>query len=851
MAEAIANVVRLVQCPNCGNLLPEISDYSAYQCGACGTALKADKENGGVDPSLNNSVEERLPRFPERLLQNSENLLVSGMSSNVPIPEDDTISNVSSSSYRTERRRFSRDTNEPHRAVFYDDDDVIANSHSRNQSFEEMKFRTRFVNDLQGSGKQWDRRFGRTNEMDGFSRPPRNDVVSTSYSTSKYSEEGMPLNTQLQGSYNGYREPLNKIDGLHGRDGIVGLPGEDRATILRKLEELKLQVLRSGDVVDRSKNKFPLERRNVSPDPYGYAEEFLTDGYSYMGRHPLPYVNQYIETTPLGNRHGFYPPLRLPGHVQEFGNVVPMDHYYSHRPNVSYHHPSCSCFHCYEQYQIQGRAQVRVPPNAYGARQVSNVAKDPAFYHHEYESTVGSRDHRETYHDGFTSFKSSNPPSHQRWPSDLKSEASSVFVHKQNRPARILVSSGSRKCHPVAGGAPFLACQSCHELLWLPKKVVLDVNPKKMRCGACSILIEVTVDSKNLNVVISSVVNRTNDVNLSSGEDLNQWSGNQNKAHEKFASDDFDNSDCNYESMDRELGSTPNGAGKSPHSTLSSSSDKELRLDDESLPDMGNKSNYNAPELLVKGIELPPPAGSSLQELFEYSNKYHRPKHHGNGNRSGLSERNKMTPPVKASFRQSTTNDGSATEIEISSNEYANTTGTSLDSGEARHEGKVQMKAHKTADSFFASMIKRSFRNSNKSMTDDSVQEEQANVTVNGNLIPDRLIKKASILAGPIHPGHYWYDFRAGFWGVMGGPCLGIIPPFIEEFNYPMPENCAGGTTGVVVNGRELHPKDLKLLASRGLPTDGKRSFILEISGRVLDADTGEELESLGKLAPT
>lgn len=77
------------------------------------------------------------------------------------------------------------------------------------------------------------------------------------------------------------------------------------------------------------------------------------------------------------------------------------------------------------------------------------------------------------------------------------------------------------------------------------------------------------------------------------------------------------------------------------------------------------------------------------------------------------------------------------------------------------------------------------------------------------------------------------------------------LQPFIEEFNYPMPENCAGGNTGVFVNGRELHNKDLQLLSSRGLPAERDRSYIVEISGRVLDEDTGEELESLGKLAPT
>lgn len=77
------------------------------------------------------------------------------------------------------------------------------------------------------------------------------------------------------------------------------------------------------------------------------------------------------------------------------------------------------------------------------------------------------------------------------------------------------------------------------------------------------------------------------------------------------------------------------------------------------------------------------------------------------------------------------------------------------------------------------------------------------------------------------------------------------MQPSIEEFNYPLPENCAGGTTGVFVNGRELHQKDLELLAGRGLPLDRDRSYIIDISGRVFDEDTGEELDSLGKLAPT
>lgn len=66
-----------------------------------------------------------------------------------------------------------------------------------------------------------------------------------------------------------------------------------------------------------------------------------------------------------------------------------------------------------------------------------------------------------------------------------------------------------------------------------------------------------------------------------------------------------------------------------------------------------------------------------------------------------------------------------------------------------------------------------------------------------------------------------------------------------------MPTNCGAGNTGVYVNGRELHQRDLDLLATRGLPTTRDKFYSVEISGRVFDEDSGKELDTLGKLAPT
>jgi hypothetical protein len=49
----------------------------------------------------------------------------------------------------------------------------------------------------------------------------------------------------------------------------------------------------------------------------------------------------------------------------------------------------------------------------------------------------------------------------------------------------------------------------------------------------------------------------------------------------------------------------------------------------------------------------------------------------------------------------------------------------------------------------------------------------------------------------------------------------------------------SGGTTGVVINGRELAPRDLTVLKSRGL-SDEPRSYWLDIAGQLTDAVTNQ-----------
>ncbi|CAI5486061.1 unnamed protein product, partial [Closterium sp. Naga37s-1] len=95
------------------------------------------------------------------------------------------------------------------------------------------------------------------------------------------------------------------------------------------------------------------------------------------------------------------------------------------------------------------------------------------------------------------------------------------------------------------------------------------------------------------------------------------------------------------------------------------------------------------------------------------------------------------------------------------------------------------------------------------------------------------------------------YDMRAGFWGVMGGPSLGILPANIPQLREPMRRDCAGGRTRVLVNGRELCQRDLAPLTRRGMPGAAQRQYTLDASGQLRDAASSALVSHLGHLAPS
>jgi len=55
---------------------------------------------------------------------------------------------------------------------------------------------------------------------------------------------------------------------------------------------------------------------------------------------------------------------------------------------------------------------------------------------------------------------------------------------------------------------------------------------------------------------------------------------------------------------------------------------------------------------------------------------------------------------------------------------------------------------------------------------------QQRMVTVNGVLLGPQQLAVADRAAGFRLPtGHYWLDHQSGYWGVVGGPAVGRVPP--------------------------------------------------------------------------
>uniref|UniRef100_A0A2P2LMD1 Uncharacterized protein n=1 Tax=Rhizophora mucronata TaxID=61149 RepID=A0A2P2LMD1_RHIMU len=903
-AMADSTKVRLVRCPKCENLLPELVDYSVYQCGGCGAVLRAKAKNRDANASSEKIGEEGVSGAPIKILVDS----LEKESVDPSDASDLDVKSDSSASRCDEKKTEKNDLDDASRCrnqsksmsgklVCENGSEEDMNkdklSHPVGRDDGNLNSEIGYSNASVKSGRMSGWQCSEIGKMEGSERIMSSEVQGVQcvrFSTSNCLDEG-PSSCHLDPSCS-YGEPLRVLEDRYGADRVQYLE-KDRVELLRKLDELKEQLTRSCDVSDRAKEKVFHERMMAPPDLCSSSGNCLLTGASVPDSASLqfftpdkraaqaPYLSCPSEPIPSNHghemtMHGYHPsvqksnyipqcgdPLRpqtlergahtLPKQFQQpscenfSGNYFPInpDPFEPFPSSTAFHQHSSSCYHCCDKHH-------RVPaPAPFAFSRFPDGLNNPLMYHHENSGAFAPHVHN--------SCATVAPPlnfhrlqSHTRWPSDLMDMGGFV----RPRPRRVILASCGQHCRPIVGGAPFLTCLNCFELLQLPKKALLKAkNQQKIQCGACSTVITYAVINKKLVLSVNAeAMQFPTEVDDSSSEMIKDNAfrshGHLDRINTNFSSDDYDNSGYDFQTIDTDPIASPAEQGMhttKPQEMQSFHSSSPCTSEDEDSPDVlvAQREIINYVQQPSKSNLSPPPPGSPLQHKFDYSSNNHVGNRYGKGNRSSRLDQEKVMSNKSAARQNSIKDTSLATDMDVSFHEYSNTVVSQDSKDTGREESKP--KINKGGESFFAN-IKKSLKDFSRS---NQVDDYSRKVSINGHIIPDRWVKKAEKLSGPIHPGQYWYDFHAGFWGVMGGPCLGIIPPCIEEFKYSMPENCSGGNTGVFVNGRELHHKDLELLATRGLSTERDKSYIVEISGRVVDEDTGEELDSLGKLAPT
>lgn len=192
---ASAEKVRLVRCPKCENLLPELADYSVYQCGGCGAVLRAKPIVQGSDCLSEKSDEERIGGICEKSEILSEKATANLCSSSAL----DVKSNVGSLSF--DRRGLEGNCTVGSEFTNYDSKDTTPNwlvesGLDQNDAGKGFCAQNVSTSGPQRSGKMVDRQ---TREMGGKVEYPKSmhdNFHGVRLSTSRYPDEG-PSNYQI------------------------------------------------------------------------------------------------------------------------------------------------------------------------------------------------------------------------------------------------------------------------------------------------------------------------------------------------------------------------------------------------------------------------------------------------------------------------------------------------------------------------------------------------------------------------------------------------------------------------------------------------------------------------------
>jgi hypothetical protein len=317
---------------------------------------------------------------------------------------------------------------------------------------------------------------------------------------------------------------------------------------------------------------------------------------------------------------------------------------------------------------------------------------------------------------------------------------------RHNHMRATLSKKPAQTCEPIVNGAPFTICYNCYEVLQLPKNsLLLGKDEYKLRCGSCSHAIVVRLDGSRLDVSAPTPVSHLSPASKNCSNN-GQGSNGQNVDERLLPSYSFSvGSHC---SQEKDLPSNSSEADKMQCISSSVSISEDENSPTRSNSQKNSSGSRDLPpdaEVVIRVPSLP------LCDHFGYSPSERVVDGSGKGSRSTRSEHEKGV--LTESFKPNKVKDVPvASVLDPSDDEYDDPEYSQDPSDGAQYVDHPR--ATKSSDSFFSSLIKKSFK------INGGIGNGRAKVFINGYPISDRAVRKAEKIAGPIYPGEYWYDLR-------------------------------------------------------------------------------------------